>query len=210
MEPRRFYAQTWQRVSLFVEPELLESIFSDCCVVILNHHRGKYFVEDHSAPYRMTAFYRHYVETLITTSRREWSDWKELYGPELTSSSSLLADGTPDRSVPAIVIQTEELYYNAYRKQLMTKVANTGELKFGIILSFPNTITYDFESILETAATPNGELFALLKKTIMSRTKPCKFRSPSGIHRSSIRISDGIHARLKSHPMLAAHQLEVI
>jgi hypothetical protein len=89
-------------------------------------------------------------------------------------------------------------------------VANTGELKFGIILSFPNTITYDFESILETAATPNGELFALLKKTIMSRTKPCKFRSPSGIHRSSIRISDGIHARLKSHPMLAAHQLEVI
>lgn len=210
MEPRRFYAQTWQRVSLFVEPELLESIFSDCTVVVLNHHRGNYHVEDDSAPYRVTAVYRHYIETLITTSLREWSDIKDLYGPELTSINSLLPDGKPDRSVPAISVRTEELHYNTGRKQLMTNVSSSGELLFGLQLNFPKTITYDFESILETADTPNGELFALLRKTIMARTKPCKFRSPSGIHRTSIRISDGIHERLKSHPMLAAHQLEVL
>ena len=222
MEPRRFYAQTWQRVSLFVEPELLESIFSDCTVVVLNHHRGNYHVEDDSAPYRVTAVYRHYIETLITTSLREWSDIKDLYGPELTSINSLLPDGKPDRSVPAISVRTEELHYNTGRKQLMTNVSSSGELLFGLQLNFPKTITYDFESILaktgtydfgpvfDTSKTPNGELFALLKKTIMFRTKPCKFRSPSGIHRTSIRISDGIHERLKSHPMLAAHQLEVL
>ena len=210
MEPRRFYAQTWQRVSLFVEPELLESIFSDCTVVVLNHHRGNYHVEDDSAPYRVTAVYRHYIETLITTSLREWSDIKDLYGPELTSINSLLPDGKPDRSVPAISVRTEELHYNTGRKQLMTNVSSSGELLFGLQLNFPKTITYDFESFLETADTPNGELFALLRKTIMARTKPCKFRSPSGIHRTSIRISDGIHERLKSHPMLAAHQLEVL
>ena len=92
----------------------------------------------------------------------------------------------------------------------MTNVGAKYEVKFGIQLNFAKTGTYDFKTVIETSPMPNGELFASLRKAIMAKTKPCKFRSPSGIHRSSIRISDGIHERLKPHPMLAAHQLEVL
>jgi len=210
MGSRKFYANTWQRISLFVEPELLESVLSECQVVVLNHKLGVRYVEDRCTPYKLVSVYGDYVEALLTKSSRDYNDYKDLSGPELTASNTLLANGSPDLTIPLLSIGTEELHYCAFRRQLMTNMAGNGELKFGMKINFAKTGTYDFGPVLDTSTTPNGDLFALLRKAIMSRTKPCKFRSPSGIHRTSIRISDAIHERLKSHPMLAAHQLEVL
>jgi hypothetical protein len=210
MERKTFYVNTWQRISLFIEPELLESIFSDCSVVTLNHHRGITTLEDRHAPYNLCSVYSGYLEAVLSNQIATSKERYDLYGAMIADSRSLSLDGTPEESVPVVNVRPETMIYVPERARIMTNVGAKDEVHFGIQLSFAKTGTYDFKTVLETAATPNGELFALLRKTIMARTKPCKFRSPSGIHRSSIRISDGIHARLKSHPMLAAHQLEVI
>jgi hypothetical protein len=210
MEQTHFYVNTWQRISSCVEPELLESVLSECQAIVQYHERGVRFVEDRFAPYKLTAIYRQYLETSLTKSDFAWNDERELYGHELVARASLLSDGSPDESVPVISVRPETLIYVPERGQIMTNVGAKYEVKFGIQLNFAKTGTYDFKTVIETSPMPNGELFASLRKAIMAKTKPCKFRSPSGIHRSSIRISDGIHERLKPHPMLAAHQLEVL
>ena len=210
MGTKTFYANTWQRISLFVEPELFELVLSECQVVVLNHKLGVRYVEDRFAPYKLVSIYQDYVEAILTKSSRDYSDYQHLSRPELTSFKGLLANGDPDLTIPRLYISPEQIHYNTFRKQLMTNIGGNGELMLGMQINFAKTGTYDFGPVFDTSKTPNGELFALLKKTIMFRTKPCKFRSPSGIHRTSIRISDGIHERLKSHPMLAAHQLEVL
>lgn len=207
---RTFYPDTFQRISLLVEPQLLSDILSECKVVVLNENHGIQTVEDRCAPYKIIAVYAGYVAVSLSGEAETSKDRFNLYAARLVSADSLLPNGSPNGSDPTISIRAETLIYIPERGRIMTNVVANDEIHFGIQLNFAKTGTYDFKTVMETAPMPNGELFALLKKTIMARTKPCKFRSPSGIHRTSIRISDGIHERLKSHPFLAPNQLEVI
>jgi hypothetical protein len=112
---------------------------------------------------------------------------------------------------PVVNLAPLNLYFDPRRGQLCTNVMSN--LYFGIELSFPRVISLardKHEVLYETREFPTYNIFEGVKSRIQKVTKPCKIRSPSREHRTSIRITERMRGRMKQHPGLIAAGLELL
>ncbi len=201
----------WLTFLFLVEPEILRD------VLVVNSSRVP--VEYESTP--MTGLleaYARYLDAML-----ESSDAAERASMEIRIGLAASVDKFSPRLCPDKnykVMNTEEpvvnfgpttLYYDTWRGQLCTNVMS--KLYFGAELTFSRVISLDrdkHEFLYDTAELPTFGIFQSVKSQLQKVTRPCKIRSPSREHRTSIRITDGMRERMRNHPGLKEAKLEIV
>ncbi len=207
----------WLKSLFLVGPEVLRDLL----------HAGKpVLVKTNGrvpADYEATALkdyieaYTRYLEAMVDSPEAAKRSSMEIYMGLAASVDRFSPKLSPDSRYKLMnpeepVVNLSPLMLDYDGKQLRTNVMS--DFYFGLELSFPRVISLDrdkHETLYDTSKFSTFHIFEDVKSRIQKMTTPCRIRSPSREHRTSIRITSEMRELIRRHhPGLKAASLDIV
>jgi hypothetical protein len=211
-----YFRRGWLKFSFLVGPEILRNLLTATkpVLVITNGRVLADYNGTSVAEYIQN--YSRYLEAILTSPesarRAAMETCMGLAGSLDRFSPEPCADSVykvMQSDEPVVNLSPQMLDYHG--GHLRTNVLS--ELYFGLELSFPRRVSLDrdrHEVLYDSAGFQTRAIFEDVKSRIQKITTPCKIRSPSRVHRTSIRITKEMQERMRQHPGLKAAHLEIV